>query len=479
MPYDFFLSYACQDNVPAIPGRQDSEWVTTFQQVLCGKLQYYLGRPAQVFFDRGDLSGNSALTAEIESALDSSHLFVAISSPTYYRRPWCKLERDRFIGRLGARPVEAKQVFVIHTIDVDRLIHPETWQTHFFPDLRGYYFFHEKEKRKYTLATPVLDPATPEGQAYYLEIDQLAQDMAARIQSLEQPAAPQTAVPASASATPVSAESDTVFLAENAFRSRAQREELRAALQGAGFTVKPEASLAGKPAEDLAAAMQGALAFVQIVSPVLLELPDGNGSTYDQRQLEAATAAGLPRFRWRALDLDIAAAAENFPGFTEFATAHDVRQQLLPAFKEEIIAALKDLRASKRVKQAVQGDERLVLISGGAGDVAQAGAVFEHLERNALGHYVAESPSEEVQAEDVRGYLVLYGGSPAEWVRDQLKILRTLPKTRKDALRVGIYFCPPSPDVSGRPLLYDMPKFHKIRWDDPPSLEAFAKAVAE
>jgi hypothetical protein len=212
---------------------------------------------------------------------------------------------------------------------------------------------------------------------------------------------------------------------------------------------------------------------------MLLELPGGAGATYDQVQLEAATAAGLPRFRWRALDLDVAAAAANFPGYTEFATAHDVRQQLLPAFKEEIIAALKDLRASKRVKQAVQGEERLVLISGDARDVAAAGAVFQQLEHHALGHYVAESPAEEVQAEDVRGFLVLYGGSPAEWVRDQLKILRTLPKTRKDALRVGIYFCPPAPDVGGRPLLYDMPRFHKIHWDDTPSLDAFVKAVAE
>lgn len=479
MPYDFFLSYACQDNVPALPGRPESEWVTTFQQVLRGKLQYYLGRPAEIFFDRGDLSGNSALTAEIEAALDGSHLFVAISSPTYYRRPWCKLERDRFIARLGPRPVEAKRVFVIHTIDVDRLIHPETWQAAFFPDLRGYYFFCEKEKRKHTLATPVLDPATPEGQAYYLEIDQLAQDMAARIRELAQPSPAKSAAAASVSGAPPPAESDTVFLAENAFRSRAEREELRTALRGAGFEVRPEASLAGKPSEELAAAMQGALAFVQIVSPMLLELPGGAGTTYDQAQLEAATAAGLPRFRWRALDLDLAAGAANFPGYTEFATAHDVRQQLLPAFKEEVIAALKDLRASKRVKQAVQGEERLVLISGEARDLALAGAVFEHLEKNALGHYVAESPAEEVQEEDVRGFLVLYGGSPAEWVRDQLKIFRTLPKTRKDALRVGIYFCPPPPEAGSRPLLYDMPKFHKIHWDDPPSLAAFAKAVAE
>lgn len=477
MPYDFFLSYACQDNTPAIPGRRDSEWVTTFHEVLGGKLQYYLGRPAQTFFDRGDLSGNAALTREIEEALDQSHLFVAISSPTYYRRPWCKLERDRFIAQLGPRPVEAKRVFVIHTIDVDRLIQPDTWQGAFFPDLRGYYFFGEREKRKHTLATPVLDPATPDGQAYYLEIDQLAQDMAARIRELTQPAPTPSAATAAAPAAVVSTEDDAVFLAENAFRSRPQREELRAALRAAGFEVRPEASLAGKSLDELAVAMKGALAFVQIVSPVLLERPDSDGTTYDQMQLEAATAAGLPRFRWRAVDLDIAASAANFPGYTEFATAHDVRQQLLPAFKEEIIAALKDLRASKRVKQAAQGEERLVLISGEARDLAQAGAVFENLESHALGHYVAESPAEEVQAEDVRGFLVLYGGSPAEWVRDQLKILRTLPKTRKDALRVGIYFCPPVADPNSRPLLYDMPKFHKIR--DAVSLEAFAKAVAE
>ena len=57
--------------------------------------------------------------------------------------------------------------------------------------------------------------------------------------------------------------------------------------------------------------------------------------------------------------------------------------------------------------------------------------------------------------------------------------LDSLVRKRLRALRVGVYFCPPPPDLQGRRLLFDMPSFQKIRWDDQESLEAFAVAVAQ
>jgi hypothetical protein len=56
-------------------------------------------------------------------------------------------------------------------------------------------------------------------------------------------------------------------------------------------------------------------------------------------------------------------------------------------------------------------------------------------------------------------------------------MVRKLPKTRRSTLRVGVYFCQPPPPFVGRELLYDMPSFHKIRWDDAPAFDAFAAAV--
>ena len=468
MPHDFFLSYAHSDNKPAIPNRAESEWVTTFHNVLVNRVGYYLGRPVDSFFDRGDLSGNSALSPEIETGLGSSHLFVAISSPAYYRREWCRLERKRFLRELGDHPALAKRVFVIHTTDVDPLIKPLTWQGEFFPDLTGYYFFRENtsgDGRKRKLGDPTLTETETE---YYKEVDRVAHDMAERIRQMETPGTPvaPTTVPLG----------DAVFLAENAFRSHNEREQLRAALQKAGFDVRPHTSLAGKSTEELAAAMADALAFVQIVSPALVEIPGGEGKTYDQVQLEAAAA--LPKFRWRAPDLDIDAAATNYPGYKDFAVAADVRATLLSSFQIDLLAALEKLRAERRVKQAVHGDEPLVLIAGDPADIdAHGAAITQRLQSHALGHLVTESPADELEAPDVRGFLVLYGGSKAEWVRDRLRVLRTLPITRTRDLPVGIYFCPPPPDLGRRQLLFDMPSFRKIRWDDTSSLDAFARAV--
>jgi hypothetical protein len=476
MAYDFFLSYACQDNEPMIPGARDSEWVTTFHAVLRGKLQFYLGREADIFFDRSDLSGNSALTPEIQAALDQSHLFVAISSPTYYRRPWCKLERARFIQRLGPNPAAAKRVFVIHTTEVDPLIRPLTWQSEFFPDLRGYFFYREDKATgggRRMLGAPVLSEPVADASAYYLEINRLAQDMAERIRELEGGAPQPTGAPART-------EGDAVFLAENAFRSHAEREEVRAALRDAGFEVRPAASLAGKPAELLSQAMQDALAFVQIVSPMLVEVPGAQGGTYDQAQLEAARAAGLPVFRWRAPDLDIETAEKMFPNYRAFACGADARQQLLATFKEDLVTELKELAAKRRVKQAVQGEDRLVLIAGDAADLAShATTLTQRLQNHAIGHYITDAPAQEIEAEDVKGLLVLYGASSAEWVRDRLRVIRSLPKTRQRELRVGVYFCAPPPDLGQRQLLFDMPSFKKIRWDDQRSLDEFAQAVVE
>ncbi len=468
MPHDFFLSYAHSDNKPAIPNRAESEWITTFQNVLTNRVGYYLGRPVDSFFDRGDLSGNSALTPEIESGLTSSHLFVAISSPAYYRRQWCRLERRRFIDALGANPALAKRVFVIHTTDVNPLIKPLTWQEEFFPDFDGYFFFRESTGGSGGMRK-LGDPTLTENETeYYKEIDHLARDMAERIRELETLGAPVAAQPQPSG--------EAIFLAENAFRSHNEREQLRAALQRGGFEVRPATSLAGKSREELAAAMTDALAFVQIVSPVLLEIAGGEGKTYDQVQLEAAAA--LPKFRWRAPDLDIGAATANYAGFKDFAVAADVRATLLPTFEIDLLAALAKLRAERRVTQAVHGEEPLVLIAGAPSDIDAYGtAVTEQLHNHSLGHLLTDSPADELEAPDVRGFLVLYGGSNAEWVRDRLRILRTLPKTRTRDLAVGIYFCPPPPDLGRRRLLFDMPSFRKIRWDDPPSLDAFAQAV--
>src|SRR6185369_7492588 len=126
---------------------------------------------------------------------------------------------------------------------------------------------------------------------------------------------------------------------------------------------------------ELTAAISQAAAFVQIVSPTLLELPAG--AMHDFRQIEAAREAQKPIFRWRAPDLDVEAVAKIYAGYKEFAGGSDVRQQLLPQFKVDLLAALKDLSAArlmKETKDAGQGGEgRLVLVTGEPPDLQQYG----------------------------------------------------------------------------------------------------------
>lgn len=464
MPIDFFLSYATLDDKPALPDEEKSRWVTTFRKALLGNLPAHLNREPTYFFDDQDLHGNDPLTPEIQQNLKDAHLFVAISSDTYYTRPWCRLERRSFLDKLGVNPALARRVLVVHLDRVDQA----AWQAEFFPDVRGYEFYREESKGIYRpLGKPYLGLDPVDTKAYYDAIDLLARDMANRIRELEQEAAGQ---PRSSRGV--------VFLAENSALARTPREDLRVALEEAQYDVRSASALVGLTEEKRAAAQAGALAFVQVVSTAPMETPGTPGTTYDQVQF--AGAQGLPLFRWRAPQLDFKPLDAAYPGYEQFALAADVREDLFPKFKEELLSGLKALSAKKQVAAAAQGDDRLVLVTGDPDDLDQhSQGVGAALRQRQLGHLITKEPAEELAADDVYGFLVVYGGTPAEFVSDRLRIYRRLPKPRQALLRgrVGVYFTAPPPPLARRELLYDLPWFHKIHWDDPSSLDKFAQAV--
>jgi hypothetical protein len=487
MPHDFFLSYASIDDEEAVPAMAESKWITTFRELLSRRLKKLLTRDVDVFFDSENLRGNSALSLRLQNAVGDSHLFVAISSRAYYTRPWCRWERWRFIRPLRPHPAKAERVFIIHTTCVDSDIKPRSWQGQFFPDVRGYFFYRERQKTNFQLGAPHLGIKIADADSYFLELERLAQEMNRRIRELEDPPPPPpdptpsppgpapTAIP---SVSPA-ASGDAVFLAENAFRSHAEREEVFAALRAAHFEVRPAASLSAQGLDALDTALKDALAFVQLVSPTLIEIPGGGGKTYDQVQVETALSRGIPCFRWRAPDLDLAAGARNHRGYAEFAGAPDVRPQLLPQFVADLLPALAELRAKRRLRQSASADGGTVIIAGDAADLdSHAGTVAQKLKEQSLCSFISEFPASELTASDVRGYVVIYGKATAESVRDRLRLIRALPRNRQQELRVGIYFGSPSGAPTAKPLPFDMPDFHKIRWDDSVALAAFARAVS-
>jgi hypothetical protein len=475
--YDFFLSYATSDDEPAIHGEEKSRWISVFFETLKTRLSYHLTRKAAPFLDRSELAGNAPLSSDITAALDASRLFVAVGTPTYYNRPWCEKERRHFISGLGAQPAAERRVFVAHHTCVDPA-NPCSWQDAFFPDVRGYPFYKERHQTRggghETFGYPLLNAEN--AAEYGKVIDSLARDMAKRIKELEKappPVSPATGTPVvplrGGNPTPLG---ETVLLAPCAFRMRAEFEELRRALEDAEFQVVTPAS----PADALPDQIRHYLAFVQIISPTLLELPsDTTGATLDLQLWEAAAQASLPTRRWRSPGLDIAALLENHPRHEDFAK-REVREQLFATFKKDLIDELLLLRESRRINDR-SGGGKTVLVAAQGADRTAAAALEPLLNQYNLGLFITDNPVAEILSEDMNALLVFFGGAAPEWIQKHLSIVRTLPKPRRDQLPVGIYFDAPPPQLTAKPLYYSKPEFQRIRWNDPAEFQRFIQSI--
>lgn len=468
---DFFLSYATSDDKPAIHGVEGSRWVTAFFETLKNRVGFHLGRPAQPFLDRSELEGNAPLTNQITNALDNTRLFVAVSTPTYYKRPWCEKERSHFIASLGVEPAAARRVFVVHQTCLDSK-NPLSWQSYFFPDVRGYYFHRQKlQTEGGGFATFGFPLVTPENASEYgSAVDALARDMAKRIMELEQaPHPPQAGATGGQAAVGVR---ETVLLAPCSFRMSQEFEELRRTLDGEGFEVVVPGTAAAATPDGI----RGSLGFVQIVGPALFEIPgDPSGNTLDKEIWRAATAAGLPMFRWRSPDVDVDAAGKNHPGHEDFLRVA-VREQLFATFKKDLVDELALLREKRRIASRANGN-RVVLLVADRADLVSAARLEPVLRGAGLGTWIAESPDADVLADDMCALLVYYGQASPEAVRRHLSIVRTLPSPRRRNLPVGVYFEQPPPNRASKHLFFSLPDFHLVDWNDGPAFQRFIGSI--
>ena len=93
------------------------------------------------------------------------------------------------------------------------------------------------------------------------------------------------------------------------------------------------------------------------------------------------------------------------------------------------------------------------------------------------GYFISDDPATELLQGEVRAFLVLFADAAPEAVRDYLRLVRALPRLRQRELCVGICFCPRSAENGPAQLLFQLPSFRQIPWDDPAALSAFAAAI--
>lgn len=89
--FDIFCSYAHSDN--------DDGWVDNFAELLARMYRNLTGQAVRLFRDRQSLATADIWETKIRSALEVSHLLVAVISPSFICSEWCRREWDMFSGR--------------------------------------------------------------------------------------------------------------------------------------------------------------------------------------------------------------------------------------------------------------------------------------------------------------------------------------------------------------------------------------------
>jgi hypothetical protein len=445
--YDFFVSYAKVDNDPVPPA--DNGWVGSLIQLLISGsgLAGKLGRREafNYWIDEQSLRGNHEVNNHIPEQVKRAALLIVALSPGYAASTFCQLELDTFLRSAG---VSSERLFVVYKEELIETRHPMPQSLR---SLAKYQFWEpDKSNRSRTLGWPQALSTNPEDRPYFLKVEDLCKDMAAKLDELkkqkEQERRPEERDPPRVSTSP----RETVLLAETTDDLDNKRQEARRYLEQTGIAVLP----AGREYYGLARPdyekavlddLGNSAAFVQLLGPFRGrsrgDVPDG----YGWLQYELANRQQHRILQWRSPDLK------------DLAEIEDERQrQLLETadampfedFKQKIVRLIRteDRKAPPRPS--------FIFINCDAVDTDRADDIGQH-----LGDVDWERPPYEDQPKagelqeniesnliDCDGLFIVFGMTRPGWVRDQIQLYRKLrPRRAKEPQVLAVVQAGPEP----------------------------------
>ncbi len=229
-PPTLFLSYAHLDDEPLIEGRRG--WVSSLQHTLEQRLAQLLGVRPRIWRDRSELRGNDRVQETLTRELGEVAALVCVVSPAYLESDWCLLELQAFLRSRAADPATSSSlVFKVVKTPVPLENQPPELR-----DLVGYDFY------RFDCETARARDLTQDGpgedlRAYLEKVDDLAQDLAARLRKL-------SGEPLRAPGEALGVEPATLYLAETTFDLELERTRLLRSLRQQGHRVLPERPLA-------------------------------------------------------------------------------------------------------------------------------------------------------------------------------------------------------------------------------------------
>jgi len=372
---DVFVSYAHLDNLPDLPTQQG--WVSIFQTALRNRLSRELGRPANVWWDERELDGVRQFDDEIREACDASTVMVAVLSPRYVDSDSCRKELDYFTRREQAPAGNAKPLFIVKTTPVgteklDESAHPALRKA--VTTTLGYAFRYEDEARKRERELHIYDPAL--SPIYQRRLEELAQDIAAAIRSIERSSGESRVPPRVSGPVPRATVSEAagrvqgmapVFFAASSSDVADVRDAVHAELVDRGIAVCAPAVWSDEYTamrDQLLDAVAGAHLVIQVVGATYGCRPEGAEKSIPELQFdlleEVARArpveAPLIRLVW--LSSGAEPRSEKQQAFVErlrtYETWHEADEFLTGTREELAERIMVKWRALKREREAAQ-----------------------------------------------------------------------------------------------------------------------------
>lgn len=259
---DLFLSY------PRALNEGRDRWVDTFFEDVQARLRADVG-DVVIWRDTAKLQSSDIFRAEIEEAIKSSGIFVALISRRYFDRDECVKEFNRFLGRFkapgGTDSCRLMPIFKQPVRDRDTLpaeLHEISHHEFFVREADGY-----RE----------LDPVR-DANEYWERLSRMVQDLTKALEDLEGRQRKKAL--------------GKVFIARVGPELIQQRERLRSDLTQRGYLVVPEREVLWNSAqhrEGLLRDLSGALLSVHLVDRgKCLDGSDAQTVEHDRIQLELA-----------------------------------------------------------------------------------------------------------------------------------------------------------------------------------------------
>ncbi|HEU0185342.1 MAG TPA: toll/interleukin-1 receptor domain-containing protein [Blastocatellia bacterium] len=439
--HDIFISYSHVDD-------QDG-WVEVFQKQLEMALSRLLGRMglARVWRDRRRLQGNHLFDRTIQNAIDSSALFVALTSKGYLESDYCRKELRWFREKNANALIVGDRSRMLNVLLAN--IHYSEWPEE-FEGTSGQVFHDAERDDEFGYPSDVND------RRFTAQMRQLCEAIYATLEDFkktrDKPPPP---------AQPIEGGGGfTVFLSDTSESLNALRRRIGGELreQGVNLTAQiPPPYDSAAHDERLITELGRADLSVHLLNEWPgREIDGGANTTYPRRQAEIGLRQAKSQLIWVPQSLDIQTVEDD--AHRDFlrqleegkrdSTGYKFIREPQSAITREIINRLDELKQESSAKS----DDSAVLLETHLKDQLHAfdlGKTLTELNIRLHLHSEANEPGAGVKAFEeslrkVDRLIVVFGSVDEYWVRGRLGDALKFAITARHPLKsCSVYFAPP------------------------------------